>query len=101
MATFTFTIPDNEAARIAQAVCQSQGHGPSSPEDAVEFTKEYVFRHLARIVIEQEAALAAQAARDAVWSNPDDPLAMALLVPVVEAPELSVDPVGPTGPQDQ
>ena len=91
MAQFIFDIPDAEAARIAAAVCASQGYGATSAADATEFTKTYVFRHLARIVIEQDAAAAAAQAADAVRANADDPLAQALLTPIV--------PPGPVGPE--
>jgi len=98
MATFTFAIPDSEAARIAAAVCASQGYGPSGPADATQFTAGYVFRHLAGIVIGQEAAQAAAQAADAVRTNATDPLAQALLTPVAPpAPEPSPGPQGPTG----
>ena len=99
MAQFIFDIPDAEAARIAAAVCASQGYGPAGMADATEFTKAYVFRHLARIVIEQDAADAAAQAADAVRANPDDPLAQWLYPPTPPAPEPPIPgPVGPTGP---
>lgn len=79
MAQFTFEIPDQEAQRIAIAVCTDNGYAPISADDAQEFTKDWVFRMLARIVIEQEARVAASAARDAIYANPNDPLAQALL----------------------
>lgn len=79
MAQFTFEIPDREAQRIAIAVCTANGYAPVSAADAQEFTKNWVFRTLARIVVEQEAGAAASAARDAVYANPNDPLAQALL----------------------
>ena len=87
MAQFVFEIPDEQAARIATAVCASQGYGPAGIEDATQFTAGYVFKHLARIVIEQEAGAAASAAADQVRSNADDPLAQALLTPIAPQPE--------------
>lgn len=93
MAQFVFEIPDEQAARIATAVCASQGYGPTGVEDATQFTAQYVFRHLAGIVIGQEASAAAAQAADAVRGNASDPLAQALLTPVAPVP-----PVGPTGP---
>ena len=97
MATFLFEIPDNEAARIAGAVCASQGYAPTGAEDATEFTKNYVFRHLAGIVISQDAAAAAASAADAVRTNPADPLAQALFTPI-PGPVGPQGPDGPTGP---
>lgn len=79
MAQFIFEIPDLQAARIAQAVCTANGYAPASAQDATEFTKQWVFRTLARMVIEQEANAAATQASSAVYGNADDPLAQALL----------------------
>lgn len=100
MATFTFEIPDAEASRIALAVCAANGYGPASAEDATQYTAGYVFRHLARIVIDQEAGAAASAAADAVRGNASDPLAQALFTPVVPPPpaDWPEGPTGPTGP---
>lgn len=100
MAQFILDIPDAQAARIAAAVCSSQGYGPTNAADATEFTKTYVFRHLAGIVIGQEASAAAAVAADRVRGNANDPLAAALFTPVVPDPEPgpAPAPVGPTGP---
>lgn len=87
MAQFILDIPDAAAARIATAVCTTNGYGPRDMADAIEFTKGYVFRHLAGIVIGQEAGAAATAAADAVRANADDPLAAALFTPFVAAQE--------------
>lgn len=75
MATMTFVIPDESAARIAAAVCAASGHTPTSPQDAMQFTKDYVFNQLRQIVLEQEA----EAAANAVMNNPSDPLVNAVL----------------------
>ena len=88
---FTVEIPDTEAQRIALAVCSRDGYTPVDIMDAVERTKTHVFRYLAGVVIEQEAAEAAVAAADAVRGNASDPLAQALFAPVV--------PPGPVGPE--
>lgn len=77
--TFTFDIPEDEAQRIAIAVCASYGYDPSSGQTPVEFTKEVVFRWLADTTREFEAKVAADTARNAVLNNPDDPLAGAAL----------------------
>lgn len=99
MATFLFEIPDQQAERIAAAVCASQGYAPTSAADATEYTKTAVFRWLAGMVIELDAAAAAASAADAVRTNPADPLAQALFTPVLPEPEPPVGPVGPTGPE--
>ena len=98
MAQFVLDIPDSAAARIANAVCTSQGYWPTGVQDATEFTKQYVFRHLAGIVIGQEAAVAAAAASDEVRGNADDPLAAALFTPVAPAPAPEPGPIGPVDP---
>jgi hypothetical protein len=70
MATVTVTIPDEQAARIASAICGQNGYQPTSTADAVEFVKETVFRWLTQATINYEA----QQASTAVLTNPDDPL---------------------------
>lgn len=100
MATFTLDIPDGSVERITTAVCRSNGYGPIDADDAVEYTRQYVFKHLARITIEHDASIAASAAASAVRADPNDPLAVALHTP---APTQSGDggatgPTGPTGP---
>jgi len=98
MMEFCVEIPDTEAARIAAAVCARDGYAPPDMAAAVEHTREHVFRYLAGIVIEQEAAQAAAQAADGVRTNPDDPLAQWLYPPAPPAPEPEPGPVGPTGP---
>lgn len=71
----TVELPAVAAMRIATAVCARRGYGPTSPEDAVEFVKRTIFDQLRGETLEYEAGIAAQQARDAVYANPDDPLA--------------------------
>lgn len=99
MAQFILDIPDSAAQRIAYAVCSRDGYTPLDLADAIERTKNHVFRYLASVVIEQEANAAAVAAADTVRGNASDPLAAALFTPVAPpAPEPPLGPVGPTGP---
>lgn len=86
----TVELPVEAAMRIAAAVCARRGYGPTSPEDAVAFVKTTVFELLRQETLEYEAAIAAQQARDAVYANPDDPLAF-------QQGQL-VDPFAPIGP---
>lgn len=96
---FCVTIPDTEAARIAAAVCAQDGYAPPDAQAAVQHTQAHVFRYLARIVVEQEAAQAAAQAADGVRTNPNDPLAQWLYPPAPPTPEPGpVGPVGPSGP---
>lgn len=77
MAQFIFDIPDEQAARIADAVCNRfGGPGESTP---TEFTKTIVFRWLRDITLQYEAEMAATAAREAVLDNTNDPLVNANL----------------------
>lgn len=73
----TVELPAAAAMRIATAVCAVNGYGPTSPEDAVEYVKQTIFDQLRQVTLDYEAAQAAQAASDAVYANPDDPLAAA------------------------
>lgn len=96
MAQFIFEISDQQAQRIALAVCARDGYTPTGIADATERTKQHVFRYLASVVIEQEANAAAVAAADTVRGNAADPLAAALFTPLPPDPEPA--PLGPTGP---
>jgi hypothetical protein len=101
MAIFSLFIPDDSVYRITTAVCRSNGYGPLDADDAVEFTRQYVFKHLARVAIEFEAAAAASAAASAVRADPTDPLAVALQTPPNPSPDNgdgATGPAGPTGP---
>lgn len=73
----TVELPAAAAMRIATAVCATNGYGPTSPEDAIEYVKQRIFDQLRQVTLDYEAAQAAQAASDAVYANPDDPLASA------------------------
>lgn len=100
MATFSLFIPDDGVARITTAVCRTTGYGPIDADDAIEHTRQYVFKHLARIAIEFEAGEAASAAASAVRADTSDPLAVALQTPPSPpSPDVgSGGPTGPTGP---
>lgn len=102
MAIFSLIIPDESVARITTAVSRSNGYGPLDADDAVEFTRQYVFKHLARITIEFEAAAAASAAASAIRADANDPLAVSLQTPASPPSEPNnqgpTGPVGPTGP---
>lgn len=102
MATFSLTIPDGSVGRITTAVCRSNGYGPIDEADAVEYTRQHVFKYLARVTIESEASDAASAAASAVRADPNDPLAVALHTPAPSQPDTGgtgpTGPIGPTGP---
>lgn len=102
MATFSLIIPDGSVERITTAVCRSNGYGPKDFSDAIEYARQYVFKHLARITVEYEAAEAASAAASAVRADPNDPLAVALHTPAPSQPDTGgtgpTGPIGPTGP---
>lgn len=76
----TVSLPASEAERIATAYCSRYGYGPIDFEDAMRFVKDHIFDQLRIITLQYEADIAAQAARDAVYTNPDDPLASAQVV---------------------
>lgn len=97
MATFSLTIPDGSVGRITTAVCRSNGYGPIDDADAVEYTRQHVFKYLARIAIDFEASAAATAAADAVRADSNDPLAAALITPPTP-PIDNNEATGPTGP---
>lgn len=70
MATVSVTVPDDQAQRIATAICAQHNYQPTSPEDAIDFVKQVVFGWLREATINYEA----QQASHAVLTNPDDPL---------------------------
>lgn len=77
----TVELPTSAAMRIATAVCARRGYGPTDADDAIRFVKETIFEQLRQETLEYEANIAAQQARDAVYANPDDPLAYVLPEP--------------------
>ena len=90
----TVELPVREAGRIAAAYCATRGYGPTDAADAVRYVREGIIADLYRQTLEYEAALAASAARDAVFGNASDPLAQA----AGPAPaEQSAAATGPTG----
>lgn len=98
----TVELPTSAAMRIATAVCARRGYGPTDANDAIRFVKETIFEQLRQETLEHEASIAAQQARDAVYVNPDDPLAYAVQPEpeqtVVETtPPVENAPVGATG----
>lgn len=93
----TVELPASEAGRIATAYCANHGYGPTSAADAVAFVRQSILDDLYRQTLEYEAGIAASAARDGVWANPNDPLAQALLTPVQPGPDGGGGGQGETG----
>lgn len=75
MATVCVTVPDDQAARIAAAVCGRDRYVPTSAQDGIEYVQAQVFVWLRGITLEYEA----QRAQQAVLTNPDDPLVGAVI----------------------
>lgn len=94
----TVELPASEAGRIAVAFCASRGYGPNSMDDAVAFVRRTIIDDLYRQTLEYEAGLAAAAARDAVYANPNDPLATPPPFVPTPAPDPGPGPSEPTGP---
>jgi hypothetical protein len=88
----TVEMPASEAGRVATAFCARRGYGPTGVDDAVRYVRETILAELYRQTLEYEAGLAAAAARDSVFANPDDPL--------VSQPEQPQPQPGPDGPDD-
>lgn len=74
--TFTWSIelPTDVAQRIADAVCVKHGYNAEGGVSQFEFTQQVTMRWLVEQTLNYEATEAATAARDAVLTNPDDPL---------------------------
>lgn len=96
MVSVTVEMPASEAGRVATAYCAIRGYGPSSMQDAVAYVRTTILSDLYRDTLEYEAVIAASAARDAVFANPDDPLVSAIVTQPIE-PDSPVAPTGPTG----
>lgn len=75
MASMTVTIPDNQAARIVDAFAFQASATPTTLEEGMAIVQQAVFRYLR----DQTLLYEAQQAREAVLTNPDDPLVDAVV----------------------
>lgn len=72
--SLTVTLPAVLAARIANAYCRTYGYAAFGTDDAVQFIQNRILDDLRRLTLEFEAQEAARIAREAVFSNQEDPL---------------------------
>lgn len=65
MLTLTITIPDHHAPRVVGAICRRTGHTQDTCPNPETCAGNYVTKRTAEEVLQDEAYVAEQAARDA------------------------------------
>lgn len=75
MVSMTISLPEDQAQRIATAICGINNYTPESPQDAITHVQQTVFSWLRNATLGYEADQAAEAIR----ANQDDPLINAVV----------------------